>query len=1009
MSGVSDKPWIDHRDAADVLAELLATVPGYSTYWRPRPGGAGYALLQIVARFGAVVVAATGAAVDKGELAFLDAYGIDLLPPQAAQAPMMFQVTPDSPADPGLPSGTQIAAPAPTVLGSIGASTTSAAASALVFSTNTAITLAKARLTTLYSAYPDVDQYADHSAAIASGFLLYDGMQPVDHHLYIGHDTALQLSGDVDLTLEFNLASDLRPDTYTKSGLPKQPKPFPIAWEYLSTDGWATFDSVDDHCYGLAESGQIVLHKRCGSPSAQGAVNGVTSYWLRGRLTAPLSNFGTKQQPKLPLIDTVRMRIANRDGNLPADVAFATDVRLDTTRDFQPFGTQPVVASAFLVSCDAAFRQTDARIGMSLSYTGGTPGQASADLALYWEYSTAPGVWSALGTADAELHDHTANFSAATTLDPVISFLRPPDWAKVNVNGAEEYWLRVRITRGGYGGPTTYTVTDDGGNWSVVPANVPHPPTLSALSFSYETQVGPVIPDHCVTRNGFAYDDESDACRWGGRPFPPFAPMPDLNAAVNFGFDQPLPIGLVSLYVDVPGSGDGSDTPSAYLWEYLAADGWGELSVLDDSSGFTRSGMIELIGPADPVTAPGPSGPTYWIRARTRELIDPEPSAVTSVTLNATWATQRTSVRNEIAGRGDGTPHQIMVAQHAPILRGQTLEVQEWHGTGREWESLFAGIPTDQVRYDTDPRGTVIAVWVTWQERPYLYSSAPTDRHYTIERSTGLLRFGTGAQGMVVPPGASVMLGYDYGGGAPGNVSVGALSQLQSGVPYLAQVTNSEAAAGGAAGETMAEVRRRGPQRLKNGGRPVAPSDYEWLAREASPEVAVARCLPTTGPDGHGEPGWVTVVVVPQGQLPAPQPSQLLLRTVRTALAAAAPAAIASQIRIVGPTYRPVSVVVEAIPTDPGTAAAVEDALVTALNAFLHPVNGGPDRTGWRMGDAVHLSQVVQVVLGTPGVRSAPHVALMSDGDVYGDAVPMGPQTLPIAGRHLVKLTLGVR
>src|SRR5439155_15394323 len=118
--------------------------------------------------------------------------------------------------------------------------------------------------------------------------------------------------------------------------------------------------------------------------------------------------------------------------------------------------------------------------------------------------------------------------------------------------------------------------------------------------------------------------------------------------------------------------------------------------------------------------------------------------------------TQRKSAQGEVLGRSDGTPRQAMQTQHAPVLERQLLEVQEWHGKGREWESLFADVPPDRLRYDKDPRGTVTAVWVTWEHRPHLYSSGPHDRHYVIERSTGLVRFGNAVQGMVPPPGAPV-------------------------------------------------------------------------------------------------------------------------------------------------------------------------------------------------------------------------------------------------------------
>lgn len=1018
----SATPILDGRDAEAVLAEILASLPGYSSSWRPPPGSSGHALLQILSRYCELVIEALEGAVSKGELAFLDALGIDLLPPQAARAPLVFTIDPDGPLDPPLPQGTQVAAPpAPQLSTSFAPApgrSRAAPADPIVFAADEDIALARARLVTVYSTYPDVDRYADHSADLGSGFVLYEDLQPVTHHLYLGHDSLLALAGRVDVSLDFGLDSDLSPGGTTRTGKRKLPKGLALAWEYLTKDGWAAFDPIDDHTYGLSLAGEVQLHKRCGPPASQGEVNGLTSYWLRARMQTPLPAYGTKDQPKLPVIDTIAVRLAlNNDGLVP-DVALVDEIRVDTSKDFAPFGPQPVVSSSFLVACDQALQQDGARIGIDLQFTPGVSIAPSSDLALLWEYSVAPGVWRGLderpSTAetrglDNEFVDHTANLTTPTLLTPSVSFLRPADWAKVSVGGESHFWLRVRVGQGGYGGPATYSVRDDGGDWKVVAANLPRPPMLRSITFSYSFQVGPFLPDHCVALNGFDHEDFSDACRWGRPPFLPFAPLPDRYAAVYLGFDKPLPVGLVSLYMDVPGSGGSAFGVSPYVWECQTADGWSGLAVLDETAGFARSGMIQLIGRPDAIAGPGPAGPTYWLRARSKEAVDPESSAVGALLLNAVWATQHKAVRGEVLGSSDGTPRHAMRTQHAPVLERELLEVQEWHGTGREWESLFADISPALLRYDHDARDTVTAVWVTWEERPQLYGSGPHDRHYAIERSTGLIRFGDGAsRGMVPPPGSPVMLSYEFEGGVAGNLPANSITQLYSAVPSVKEIANPVAAAGGAGGEPTAAVLRRGPQRLRNAGRSVARADYEWLAKEASPEVAIARCLPTTGPDGHDQPGWVTVVIVPHSTASAPEPSQELLRRVERALSMQAPAAIATQVLIVGPAYRSISVVADVVPDDPSAAAQVEEALVSAFDTFLHPVLGGLGGTGWEFGQSVELSQIVRVMLGTDGVLSAPRVALYSDSDAFGDAVPVAPGALPSPGRHLLKLAVAV-
>jgi phage-related baseplate assembly protein len=977
-----------------------------------QPGRSGYAMLQILARYCGLVIQSINGAVGKAELAFLDAMGVEIGPPQAARAPIVFKLSPDSPVDPALPQNSQVAAPpAPRLPSSIGASpspTLLRPPEPIVFATEDEIALARASLVSLYSTYPDVDQYADHSASLETAFRLYDGMQPVVHHLYLGHDSLLALAGSVDVSLDFHLASDLRPGGTTKMGKPKKPTGLTLAWEYATADDWVSFAPINDHTFGLSLEGEVQLHKRMGPPASPVLVNGTKSYWIRARMETPLPFFGSKDQPALPSAESIRVRLALDYAGLPCDVAFLDDIRADTSKDFMPFGPQPAVASSFVFACDKAFEKAGARIGIDLGFTQGITLSPSSDLNVYWEYSTGLGVWQGLDAGDTELRDNTAGFTVLTPVSPAISFLRPVDWAKVSYNGEAHFWLRARVTSGGFGAPPTYSVVADNGNWNVVVSDPPHPPSVSSISISYSYEIGPFIPDHCLALNGFAFEDFTTDCSWGQNPFPPFSPLLDRNAGVYFGFDKPLPIGLVSLYMDIPGEIATAPQPSPYMWEYQGQLGWTELPVLDQTSGFTRSGMIQLIGPPDIVTAAGPNGPTYWLRARLKEAGDPTPSPVNAVYLNSTWATQRQSVRGEVLGRSDGTPHQAMLTQHSPVLRQQQLEVQEWSGTGSEWESLFAEVPLSRRRYIRDARARVTAVWVNWQERPYLYLSGPQDRHYVIERSTGLVSFGDGNQGMVPPPGRPVMLSYDFGGGVDGNVLARSITQLHSAVPYLQSVGNPVDAAGGAAGETSDQVAQRGPQRMKNAGRSVSAADYEWLAREASPEVAVARCMTTTGPDGGGQPGWVTVVIVPQGKALQPKPSQELLNRVEQAIAGEAPAAIAGQVRVVGPQYQPVSVFADVVAKDAGRAAEIEDALDKALNAFLHPVSGGVLGTGWNFGEAVHLSQIVHVVRATDGVESVPYVALVSGGAIHGDSVPIASNTLPSPGKHQLKLSVKV-
>jgi predicted phage baseplate assembly protein len=248
---------------------------------------------------------------------------------------------------------------------------------------------------------------------------------------------------------------------------------------------------------------------------------------------------------------------------------------------------------------------------------------------------------------------------------------------------------------------------------------------------------------------------------------------------------------------------------------------------------------------------------------------------------------------------------------------------------------------------------------------------------------------------------------YEHTGGAPANVAADTISQLYSVVPYVQSVTNPVAAAGGASGEEADRVRLRGPQHLRHRDRAMAAIDYEWLAKEASTEVAIARCLPETGPVGRGQPGWVTIVVAPWSSAAQPLPSAELMRQVRDHLAARAPATVATRIRIVAPTYVRVSVSAQVSVTEPGRAAEIIEDLRKRIDSFLHPLTGGPGGNGWAFGQSIHLSQITAVVRGAPGIDRISRVQLSSDGSVFGDVLPVREEWLPSPGPHLIKAELG--
>jgi hypothetical protein len=399
--------------------------------------------------------------------------------------------------------------------------------------------------------------------------------------------------------------------------------------------------------------------------------------------------------------------------------------------------------------------------------------------------------------------------------------------------------------------------------------------------------------------------------------------------------------------------------------------------------------------------------PRTWLRARLQVDGEPRASRVNGVFTNAVWASQIQTFQGEPLGSSNGQANQTMSFRYSPVLAGQVVEVRELDGQRAEVELPILreelaqqGFGPADIRTVEDPRtGRASEVWVRWRERPNLFFSGPSDRDYVLERSRGRLRFGDDVHGRIPPAGTDDVRAAEYrsGGGVVGNVPAGAISQLLSGV--LAQsVANARAAEGGADGEPSSRVAGRGSKVVRHRMQALSFEDYEALAREASPAVAVARALPLTRPNGLPATGWVKVIIMPQSAEPMPEPSFELRREVLEYLQARIPASMAGQVGVAAPDYLPIGVETQVAPVDPSLGGPVAAAAIGALQAFFHPLTGGPEGEGWPFGRDVFLSDVARVLESVPGVDYVPTLELLLEGTPRGEVVEVPPDRIVVAG-----------
>ncbi|MCA1557706.1 MAG: putative baseplate assembly protein, partial [Acidobacteria bacterium] len=349
-------------------------------------------------------------------------------------------------------------------------------------------------------------------------------------------------------------------------------------------------------------------------------------------------------------------------------------------------------------------------------------------------------------------------------------------------------------------------------------------------------------------------------------------------------------------------------------------------------------------------------------------------------------ALQAVTVRDEIIGSSSEEPNQTLNFASTPVLPGQEVYVREPEPpSDKERERIEEEQGGDAIRELKNPDTEETEAWVRWHEIDTFLKSDRKSRHYTLNHITGEIRFGDGERGLIPPRGTNnITANYRTGGGQNGNVEKGGIAKVKSALAGVASVSNQVCADGGAEVETVPMVEERGPQTLRHRSRAVSSGDMEWLARQAAgTRVARSRCLSNVNRELRFEPGWATLMVVPGGLGPKLSPSSELIREVGDYLDDRAFMGLSEQtpsrINVIGPGYIRVAAVARVVPQDIDEAEPVKKLLVGALNAFLHPLTGGPKDSGWEFGRDVYASEIAEALENIEGVNHVETLQLVAN------------------------------
>ena len=424
--------------------------------------------------------------------------------------------------------------------------------------------------------------------------------------------------------------------------------------------------------------------------------------------------------------------------------------------------------------------------------------------------------------------------------------------------------------------------------------------------------------------------------------------------------------------------------------------------VVDGTEGLRHDGTVRLSVPAtwtDHAVAPL-TEKRFWLGLVVRNGSATEvPVGLDRVLFNAASARTALTLRTpEVLGTSDGGRFRSFALTRRPLHRRP------------DSAAPYADLKVE-VGTGTPP------VWTTWT----LVDDPPPEATtvFWADPVTGEIRFGGRDAthptdiGDAPPAGAEIRATYRYvAAGQAGDVAAGQITTIAGG-PRGEQiggvtVVNPWAADGGVDEEPLAQTLRAAPERLVVRDRAVTVDDYEALVPRASDDVRIWRCLPprlrvTDDPASAWQlgginraPGVVNVIVVPDHgrDVPRPRPTPELVGAVRRFLDRRRD--LLAQVEVTGPRYLPVVVTAELRLWPRGSPdemaalnGAVRDDVLAALERFLHPVHGGPDGTGWRIGQPVLSSDVFRAIKPQDDVGYVASVQVdAGPPDHPGDRVP---------------------
>lgn len=1015
-------PKIDPREIPDLVAQMKEMAPYYTPEWRftPENPDPGSALFLMFADMFHDNIKRLNRVPTKNLISFLNMFDVTLLPARPASGYLTFALNEGTKESVFISAGTQVAA--------------SAEEGNILYETARSVLLTPAMLTDAYVTSWKQDKIirireefltaSRQGLASPTALFRLQGDNLQEHAFFLAHSALFTLVNTARIEMEFR-NSKRRFDELAMSS--QLADPALTEWLYATAEGWVPFDRVE------AKGNRVILSKSRNEELIASEVNGMSGHWIQCRLK-PLQPGGKTLADSRLSMDHISFKTDYVDpletGGIQPDLMFYNDIAADPG-GFYPFGDQFALYGSFYIGSTEVFTKRDGDIKLSFGLRAienrfGPDLSENIDwkmvmkkskfdkkpvihvtvLQVVWEY------WNGSTWVRLEVGKEAEKLFYYPQQEKVrkeIQFRCPLDLAPAYVNGNENFWIRARVLHieNAYAAQAVYLS-----------------PWMDDVSMTYQYEDRLYPAERCLALNNTVFEDRTRHSRQLEGAFEPFQPLEGSHPALHLCFDTAPVKGPISLFVSVKQQRFAEQDLPMLEWEYLRAglmpghpSEWVALKVIDGTNGLTQSGTVQFVGPSDFAGEALFGRDGFWIRAVNRDdkyddtegrILIP---TIRGIYMNTVQVLQQETITGEVPEvKGlDETEYQL---SRSGIV-SEDVWVDETEFVTEEEIAEYEQAGTPQMEISRDSEGNLLQVWVRWTPVRQMADSGNRDRHYMIDRTFGRIRVGNGVQGMHPPKGGleQLKVTYQVTSGQIGNVGAREINQMQDSIAFVGEVYNPEPASGGCQAEKLESALQRGPEMLKHRDRAVSAKDYEWLTREAYPNIAKVCCIANRNAYMHKEIGAMTLVVLPkEGQQGSSAFPELKKQVERYIIERASSlVAFPERLQVIEPVYMEISVSAIVAVEGMDAVVATEIQAMEKLARFLDPLTGNFDGKGWTIGQQIHPS-VFYALLKT--IRSISHVEKLymtvyklEDGErteLDVNRLPALPHGIIVSGKHKV-------